>query len=161
MIGILIYITVRFQLEYGIGAVVALFHDVIITTGLLVLLGEEFGLTVVAALLTLAGYSVNDTIVVFDRIRENLRVKRTLALEDVINLSINQTLSRTVLTAVSTLLVVVTMLFFGGPEFHGFSVALLIGVILGTYSSIFVASPVVSLWRGVFSRARSRRVARA
>jgi len=157
LLFILLYIWWRFHVQYGIGAVLALFHDVIITTGLLVLLGEEFSLSVVAALLTLAGYSVNDTIVVYDRVRENLRIKRTLSLEDVVNLSVNQTLSRTVLTAVSTILVVLTMLLFGGPEFHGFSLALLIGVTLGTYSSIFVASPLVVVWRDYFAKGRTRR----
>jgi len=159
--GILAYIWYRFQFQYGVGAVLALFHDVLITTGLMVLLGEEFTLTVVAALLTLAGYSVNDTIVVFDRIRENLRVMRNEPLETVIDRSVNQTLSRTVLTAFSTLLVVLTMLLFGGPEFHGFALALLIGITLGTYSSIFVASPLVVAWQGLFAKGRSRRVARA
>ena len=159
--GIMAYIWYRFQVEYGIAAVLALFHDVVITTGLIVLIGGEFTLTVVAALLTLAGYSVNDTIVVFDRIRENLRLMKNKDLPTVINHSINQTLSRTVLTAVTTLVVVGTMFFFGGPEFRGFSLALLIGVTLGTYSSIFVASPLVVLWHEYFTQARSRRVARA
>jgi preprotein translocase subunit SecF len=159
--GILAYLWYRFQFQYGLGAVVALFHDVVITTGVLVLLREEFSLTVVAALLTLAGYSVNDTIVVFDRIRENLRVMRTQPLREVIDRSVNQTLSRTVLTGGTTLLVVVAMLAVGGPEFRGFALALLIGVVVGTYSSIFIASPLVLAWHDTFLRKRARRVARA
>jgi preprotein translocase subunit SecF len=159
LVGILIYITIRFQFEYGVGAVLALFHDVIITTGLLVLLRLEFSLTIVAALLTLAGYSINDTIVVFDRIRENLKVMRTQPFEAVVNRSINQTLSRTVLTAVTTLLVIASLFVFGGSELEGFSTAMFLGVIIGTYSSVFVASPAVIVWRKYFPRVRSRRAA--
>jgi preprotein translocase subunit SecF len=159
--GILIYLTFRFQFEYGVGAVVALFHDVIITTGLLALLGVEFDLTVVAALLTLAGYSVNDTIVVFDRIRDNLRIKRTAGIDEVINLSLNQTLSRTILTGGTSLMAILSMLFLGGTAFYGFSLALLIGIIKGTYSSIFVASPIVVVWQQYVTAPRARRVARA
>jgi preprotein translocase subunit SecF len=161
LVGILIYLTFRFQFEYGLGAVLALFHDVIITTGLLVLLHEEFDLTMVAALLTLAGYSVNDTIVVFDRIRENLRTMRSTGFEDVINASINQTLSRTVLTAGTVLMTVAVMLVAGGTAFHGFALCMLIGTVLGTYSSIFIASPIVVVWRRWFGAQRARRGARA
>jgi len=161
LVGILIYLTFRFQFEYGVGAVVALFHDVIITTGLLVILGVEFDLTVVAALLTLAGYSVNDTIVVFDRIRDNLRIKRTAGINDIVNLSLNQTLSRTVLTGGTSLMVILSMLFLGGTAFYGFSLALLIGIIKGTYSSLFVASPIVVVWQQYVTAPRARRIARA
>jgi len=161
LVGILIYLTFRFQFEYGVGAVVALFHDVIITTGLLAILGVEFDLTVVAALLTLAGYSVNDTIVVFDRIRDNLRIKRTAKIDEIVNLSLNQTLSRTVLTGGTSLMVILSMLFLGGTAFYGFSLALLIGIIKGTYSSLFVASPIVVVWQQYVTAPRARRIARA
>ncbi len=161
LVFILGYITWRFQFEYGVGAVLALFHDVVVTTGLLVLLGQEFTLTIVAALLTLAGYSINDTIVVFDRIRENTKVMRTAPFETVVNKAINQTLSRTVLTAATTLLVVASLYFFGGSELRGFSTAMLMGVVIGTYSSIFIASPAVLLWRKYSPRVRGRRAARA
>ncbi len=160
LVFILGYITWRFQFEYGVGAVLALFHDVVVTTGLLVLLGQEFTLTTVAALLTLAGYSINDTIVVFDRIRENTKAMRTAPFETVINKAINQTLSRTVLTAATTLLVVASLYFFGGSELRGFSIAMFLGVIIGTYSSIFIASPAVLLWRKYSPRMRGRRAAR-
>jgi preprotein translocase SecF subunit len=146
---------------FGVGAVLALFHDVVITTGLLVLLGQEFTLTIVAALLTLAGYSINDTIVVFDRIRENLKVMRTAPLAAVINKSVNQTLSRTVLTAVTTLMVIASLYLFGGAELRGFATAMFLGVVIGTYSSIFIASPAVLLWRKYFPRIRGRAGARA
>lgn len=155
------YITWRFQFEYGVGAVLALFHDVLITTGLLVLLGQEFTLTIVAALLTLAGYSINDTIVVFDRIRENIKVMRTAPFETVVNKAINQTLSRTVLTAATTLMVVSSLYFFGGSELRGFSTTMLMGVVIGTYSSIFIASPALLLWRKYSPRMRRRKTARA
>jgi preprotein translocase subunit SecF len=121
----------------------------------------EFDLTVVAALLTLAGYSVNDTIVVFDRIRDNLRIKRTAGIDEVINLSLNQTLSRTILTGGTSLMAILSMLFLGGTAFYGFSLALLIGIIKGTYSSIFVASPIVVVWQQYVTAPRARRVARA
>ena len=161
LVFILGYITWRFQFEYGVGAVLALFHDVVITTGLLVLLGEEFTLTIVAALLALAGYSINDTIVVFDRIRENVKVMRTAPFETVVNRAINQTLSRTVLTALTTLMVIVSLYFFGGSELRGFATAMFLGVIIGTYSSIFIASPAVLLWRKYSPRMRGRKRARA
>jgi preprotein translocase subunit SecF len=128
------------QLNYALGAVVALIHDVLITIGVFSLLNKDFDLTTVAALLTIIGYSLNDTIVVFDRIRENFRVKRVPPLFDLINTSINQTLSRTLLTSGTTLLVVLSLFFLGGGVIHDFALALLIGVIAGTYSSVFVAS---------------------
>ncbi len=143
LIGILIYVAWRFEWRFAIGSVVALVHDVLITIGVFSVFQIDFSLAVLAAVLAVIGYSLNDTIVVFDRIRENFRrSKRGTAIE-IMNRSINQTLRRTVLTSLTTLFVVVTLLIFGGEVIRGFSVALLIGVLVGTYSSIFVASPVV------------------
>lgn len=139
----LIYIWFRFELIYGIAAVVATFHDVLITLGFFSLLNKEITLTVIAALLTLVGYSMNDTIVVFDRIRENVRLNRRENFVDLVNRSINQTLSRTILTSGLTFLTVLALFLFGGEVIHGFSFALVVGVIIGTYSSIYIASPIV------------------
>lgn len=133
----------RLRLNYALGAVVALIHDVLITVGVFSLLNKEFDLTIVAALLTIIGYSLNDTIIVFDRIRENLRAKISHDLGTTINISINQTLSRTLLTSGTTLMVVICLYLFGGGVIHDFALALLIGVSVGTYSSIFVASPIL------------------
>ncbi len=144
--GMLVYIWFRFEWIYGVAAVVAVFHDTIITIGLFSLLNREITLTVIAALLTLVGYSMNDTIVIFDRIRENLHLNRREPLVDVINRSVNQTLSRTVMTSGLTFLTVVALFLFGGPVLHGFSLALVLGIIVGTYSSVFVASPIVLFW---------------
>jgi len=141
--AMLVYIWFRFELSYGVAAVVATFHDVIITLGFFSLLNKEITLTVIAALLTLVGYSMNDTIVVFDRIRENVRLNKRENIVDLINRSINQTLSRTILTSGLTFLAVVSLFVFGGEVIHGFSFALVVGVIIGTYSSIFIASPIV------------------
>lgn len=141
--GMLVYIWFRFEWIYGAGAVIAVFHDTIITIGLFSLLNKEITLTVIAALLTLVGYSMNDTIVIFDRIRENLHLNRRERLVDVMNRSVNQTLSRTVMTSGLTFLTVIALFFFGGPVLHGFSLALVIGIIVGTYSSVFIASPIV------------------
>jgi len=146
LILILIYISWRFEFKFAVGAVVALFHDVLITLGFFSLFNFELSLAVVAAFLTLVGYSLNDTIVVFDRIRENLKVMRREANLTIFNKSINQTLSRTLLTSLTTLLVVVILFFFGGEVIHGFSFALLVGIIVGTYSSIFIASPIALAW---------------
>lgn len=143
LIGILIYIAVRFDLRFAPGAVVALIHDVTITVGIFALLGIEFTIPTIAALLTIVGYSLNDTIVVFDRIRENISKAKVKPLEDVVNESINQTLSRTILTSSTTLLVVLSLIFLGGGIIFDFALALFIGVVVGTYSSIFVASPMV------------------
>ena len=143
LIGILIYISLRFKFRFAIGAVAALAHDVMITVGVFSLANKEFSLPVLAALLTIVGYSLNDTIVVYDRIRENLRRMRTEAYEKVINRSVNETLSRTILTSVTTLIVIFILFLLGGGVIHDFAFALLIGIIVGTYSSIFVASPVV------------------
>ena len=141
--GMLLYLAWRFRLAYGAAAVVAMIHDATITVGLFSLLHQEISLTVVAALLTLIGYSMNDTIVVFDRIRENRKVSGRVALAEVINRSINQTLSRTVLTSGLTLLTALALLLFGGPVLHGFSLVLVIGIAVGTFSSVFIASPIL------------------
>ena len=146
LLGMLMYIWYRFELRFGIGALVAVFHDFLITLGLFALMDFEFSLATIAAFLTLVGYSVNDTVVIFDRVRENMRRFRRKPLEEVMNLSINQTLSRTILTSGTTLLVVGCLLFAGGEVLRGFSFVLFIGVIIGTYSSIFVASPFALLW---------------
>lgn len=146
MIGILIYITWRFEFRYAVGSIIALIHDVTITVGIFSLLNKEFTLPIIAALLTIIGYSLNDTIVVYDRIRENLRTQRRQSLAEIINGSVNQTLSRTILTSGTTLLVVAALFFLGGAVIHDFAFALLIGIIVGTYSSIFIASPTVLAW---------------
>ena len=148
-IGILIYVTWRFELRYAIGAIVALIHDVVITVGVFSLLGKEFTLPIIAALLTIIGYSLNDTIVVYDRIRENIKAVRKQPLKELVNSSINQVLSRTVLTSATTLLVVLALFFLGGAVIHDFAFALLVGIIVGTYSSIFVASPTVLVWETI------------
>jgi|SRR5579862_6277897 len=147
--GMLVYIAFRFEWIYGVAAVVAVFHDTIITIGLFSITNEEISLTVVAALLTLVGYSMNDTIVVFDRIRENLKLMRRESLTNLINISVNQTLSRTVLTSGLTLLTALSLFLFGGQVLHGFSFALVVGIIIGTYSSVFVASPILIFWQNV------------
>jgi preprotein translocase subunit SecF len=144
--GMLIYIAFRFEWIYGLGAVIAVFHDTIITIGLFSIFKEEISMTVIAALLTLVGYSMNDTIVIFDRVRENLKLSRRDPLEQVMNRSVNQTLSRTVMTSGLTFLTVIALFLFGGPVLHGFSFALLCGIIVGTYSSVFIASPIVLFW---------------
>nr|WP_252263769.1 protein translocase subunit SecF [Paracidobacterium acidisoli] len=141
--GMLIYLWFRFELIYGVAAVVAVFHDTLITIGAFSLTNQEISLTVIAAILTLIGYSMNDTIVVFDRIRENLRMTRREPLTDLVNRSINQTLSRTVLTSGLTFLTVLSLYVFGGEVLHGFSFALVIGILIGTYSSIAVAAPML------------------
>jgi preprotein translocase subunit SecF len=156
--GMLLYLAWRFRLAYGVAAVVAMAHDAFITVGLFSLLGQEISLTVVAALLTLIGYSMNDTIVVFDRIRENRRISAREPLAETINRSINQTLSRTILTSGLTLLTALALLLFGGPVLHGFSLVLVIGIIVGTFSSIFIASPILLAWEGRAER-RTRQVA--
>ena len=148
IIGILVYVWFRFEWQFGVAAILALVHDIIITIGMFSLLNMDFGLTEVAALLTLAGYSINDTVVVFDRIRENLRRYKKMPLLDLMNLSINETLSRTVLTATTTFLAVLALFIFGTEVIRGFSFAMLFGIVIGTWSSIFVASPFL-LWMGV------------
>lgn len=148
-IGMLVYIAWRFEFRYAVGGILALVHDTIITIGAMSLLNKEFDLTIVAALLTIIGYSINDTIVVFDRIRENVRKNIKQPLAEVINASINQTLSRTILTALTVFLVLLALFFLGGPVIHDFSFALLVGVVVGTYSSIFIASAIVLAWERV------------
>ena len=146
LLGMLVYIGFRFKPIYGVGAIVALFHDVLITLGLFALTQKEISLTVIAALLTLVGYSVNDTIVVFDRVRENLRIMRKDTIRKVLNVSINQTLARTIMTSGMTFISVLALLVFGGEVLSGFSFALTVGIIVGTYSSIAIASPIVDWW---------------
>jgi preprotein translocase subunit SecF len=149
--GMLVYLWFRFELIYGVAAVVAVFHDTLITVGMFSLFNLQISLTVIAAILTLIGYSMNDTIVVFDRIRENLATSRRENLADVVNRSINQTLSRTVLTSGLTFLTVLSLFFFGGEVLHPFSFALVVGILIGTYSSIAVAAPMLvayQQWRG-------------
>jgi len=141
--GMLIYLAVRFEWIYGVAAVITVFHDTLITVGAFSLTNKEISLTVIAAILTLIGYSNNDTIVVFDRIRENLKLMRREKLSDIVNRSINQTLSRTILTAGLTFLTVLALFVFGGEVLHGFSFALVIGILIGTYSSIAIAAPIL------------------
>ncbi len=152
--GMLAYISFRFEWIYGLAAVIAVFHDTIITLGIFSLFNKEVDLTVIAALLTLVGYSMNDTIVIFDRIRENLKINRKESLYDVINRSVNQTLSRTIMTSGLTFLTVLALFLFGGPVLHGFSFALVVGIIIGTYSSVFIASPIVLFWHDLIERRR-------
>ena len=148
MLGILAYVTLRFELSFAVGALVALLHDVIITVGVFSLAGRELSLVMVGAILTIAGYSINDTIVVYDRIREGLKSGRKGSIQDIMNASINETLSRTLLTSGCTFLSVASLFFFGGPVLRDFAFAMLIGIIVGTYSSIFIASPIVLWWSG-------------
>ena len=144
LLGIIIYIWWRFEFTFGLAAVAALFHDVLITVGIFSIFGKEISLSIVAALLTIVGYSLNDTIVVFDRIREDLRIYRRESYLSVINHSINETLSRTIITSLTTFIVVLSLYIFGGTVIHDFAFALLVGVVVGTYSSIFVASPLMA-----------------
>lgn len=152
-IGMLAYVAFRFRsLPFGVGAIVALIHDTLITVGLLALLGREFNLVVVAAILTLIGYSMNDTVVVYDRVRENQKTPKKEPLEVIINRSINQTLSRTILTAGATMLVVLALFFLGGEVLNTFALTLIIGIVIGTYSSIYVAAPIVVIWKNFKNR---------
>jgi len=146
MIGILIYISWRFELRFAIGAIVALMHDVLITLGAFSLSGREIDLPIIAAFLAIIGYSLNDTIIVYDRIRENYGKHQKKGFSAVVNLSINETLSRTILTSGTTLLVVLALFIFGGGVIHNFAFAMLVGILVGTYSSIFVASPILIFW---------------
>jgi preprotein translocase subunit SecF len=154
--GMLAYIWIRFELRFSVGAVAAVFHDVVISLGAFALAGYEFNLTTVAAFLTVVGYSVNDTVIIFDRVRENLRQSRREPLAGLLNRSLNQTLSRTVLTSGTTLLTVGTLFVLGGEVIRGFAFVLLVGIAVGTYSSIFIASPVVLAWESGFGRRRER-----
>jgi preprotein translocase subunit SecF len=159
LLGMLVYLWFRFEWIYGLAAVVACFHDTLITVGAFSLTNKEISLTVIAAILTLIGYSMNDTIVVFDRIRENLKYMRRESLAEVVNKSINQTLSRTVLTSGLTFLTVLSLFLFGGEVLHGFSFALVIGIIIGTYSSIFIASPMLVAYQDWKLRRSRQRLA--
>jgi len=152
--GMLVYIAFRFEWIYGLGAVIAVFHDTLITIGLFSIFHEEISMTVIAALLTLVGYSMNDTIVIFDRIRENIKILRREPLESLMNKSINQTLTRTVMTSGLTFLTVIALFLFGGPVLHGFSFALVCGIIVGTYSSVFIACPIVLFWHNYADKRR-------
>ncbi|MDQ3626365.1 MAG: protein translocase subunit SecF [Verrucomicrobiota bacterium] len=146
LLGILIYVTFRFELSFAVGAIVAVLHDVLITVGIFSLLGRELTLTMVGAVLTIAGYSINDTIVVFDRIREGLARGQRGSIEQIMNSSINETLGRTILTGGATLIPLICLFLFGGSVLRDFALAILIGLLVGTYSSIFIASPVVLWW---------------
>ena len=154
--GMLIYIAFRFEWIYGVAAVIAVFHDTIITIGLFSIFNKEISLTVVAALLTLVGYSMNDTIVTFDRIRENLRIVKKAVFDDLVNLSINQTLSRTVLTSGLTFLTALSLWLFGGQVLNGFAFCLVVGILVGTYSSVFVACPILIFWRDYADQRRKQ-----
>ena len=155
LILILIYVALRFEYRFSFGAVVALVHDVVLTIGFFSLTRIEFDLTVLAAILAVIGYSLNDTIVVYDRVRENFRRLRGLPTQEVLNASVNQTLSRTLMTSLTTMLVLLALFFFGGAIIHAFSIALIVGVLVGTYSSIYVAGSSLLLL-GVSSRDLSR-----
>jgi preprotein translocase SecF subunit len=154
LVGIIIYIWWRFEFTFGVAAIAALVHDIMITVGLFAIFGREINLPVVAALLTIVGYSLNDTIVIFDRIREDIKKYRKLSYGEIINFSINETLSRTIITSLTTFLVVLCLYLFGGTVINGFAFALLIGVIVGTYSSILIASPILV---GYFNRRLAKR----
>ncbi len=147
-LGILIYIAFRFQFKFGVGATIATFHDVLAVLGVFFILGKEINLILVTALLTIAGYSLTDTVVVFDRIRENLRLRRKESVITIMNLSVNEVLSRTIITSTTVLLTSIALFFFGGEVIHEFALAMILGVIVGTYSSVFVASPVVLMFGG-------------
>lgn len=148
VIGLLIYVAFRFQIRFGIGATIATFHDVLAVLGLFYIMGKEINLILVTALLTIAGYSLTDTVVVFDRIRENLKLKQKEDVQTVMNNSINEVLSRTIITSTTVLITSLALFLFGGEVIHDFSLAMIMGVLVGTYSSIFVASPIVLLWGG-------------
>jgi len=157
-IGMIVYLAWRFEFSFGVAAAAATFHDVLSVLGIFNILGKEVNLLLVTALLTLAGYSLTDTVVVYDRIRENLRLRLRDPLDQVMNSSINEVLSRTIVTSLTVFLVCVALVFFGGEVIHDFSLALLIGIVIGTYSSIFVASPIVYEWRkGKKVKIRTRR----
>jgi len=148
LIGILAYLAFRFQFSFGVGAVVATIHDLLVTLAFLAFFRYDMSLNVIAALLTMTGFSTNDTIVIFDRIRENLRAMRRDSMYDVINASVNQTLGRTVITSGTALLTSLALFFFGGEVLHGFAFTMVVGIITGTYSSVFIAAAIVSFWRG-------------
>ncbi|MDA8124797.1 MAG: protein translocase subunit SecF [Deltaproteobacteria bacterium] len=148
-LGILIYVGVRFEFRYALGGIVSLIHDVLVTITFLSLFNKEFDLNIVAALLTIIGFSINDTIVIFDRIRENSKKNIKMPLMDVINMSVNQTLSRTILTSLTVFMVLLILFFFGGAVIHDFTFALLVGTVAGVYSTVFIASPIVLLFEKI------------
>jgi preprotein translocase subunit SecF len=147
LIGLLLYIAFRFQFSFGLGAVVATVHDLLITLAFLAFFRYDMTLNVIAAILTITGFSTNDTIVIFDRIRENMRLMRRDSLLHVINVSINQTLGRTVITSGTALLTALALFFFGGEVLHGFAFTMIVGIVTGTYSSVFIAAAIISFWR--------------
>ncbi|MBN1898239.1 MAG: protein translocase subunit SecF [Spirochaetes bacterium] len=155
--GILLYISIRFRFNFAVASIVALVHDVLITMGVLSLLHKEINIPIIAALLTIIGYSLNDTIVVFDRIRENMKSMHGVGLEEIMDSSLKTTLSRTVITSLTTLLAVLALYLFGGPVINDFSFTMLVGIIIGTYSSIFVASPVLYEWETHIAAKRKRK----
>ena len=160
LIGILLYLAFRFEYKYGVSAVVTVTHDALFTVGMFSLTGRPFDLTVVAAVLTIVGYSLNDTIVIFDRVRENLRLQRgSVPLEKVMNNSVNETLSRSILTSLTVMLVVASLYLFGGDRINDFAYAMLIGVVVGSYSTIYISCPFVLLWEAVRNRRRLRQAA--
>jgi preprotein translocase subunit SecF len=157
-LAILIYVAWRFkQVSYGLGGIVALFHDVIVTYGAISIVGIEYSLNVMAVILTIIGFSINDTIVIFDRVREDVKKFRKEDLETIFNTAINETLGRTILTSGTVMMVVLILFFFGGPVIHDFAFALIVGLITGTYSTVYIASPVVLFWEQHITRRRKRR----
>ena len=148
LVGILFYVAFRFRFSFAVGAVVATIHDLLITLAFLAFFRYDLSLNVIAAILTITGYSVNDTIVIFDRVRENMGRSRGKPLAEIINASVNQTLGRTIITAGTTLLSVLALFFFGGEVLHGFAFTMLVGIITGTYSSVFIAAGIVLIWQG-------------
>ena len=147
-LAIIIYLAWRFEFKFGVAAAIATFHDVLVIVGIFWALGIEMDLLFITALLTIGGYSLTDTVVVFDRIRENIRLRKLKTFSETINLSVNEVLSRTIITSLTTFLATMSLLVFGGSVLHNFALALSMGIVVGTYSSVFVASPVVALWRG-------------
>jgi preprotein translocase subunit SecF len=156
-LGILIYVAIRFhEFAYGFGGIVALFHDIIVTYGAISIFNLEYSLSLLAVILTIIGFSINDTIVIFDRVRENIKKMRKEDLETIFNVSINETLGRTILTSGTVMMVVLILFFFGGSVIHDFTTALIVGLITGTYSTIYIASPVVLVWEKYVSKGRKR-----
>ena len=157
-LGILIYVAFRFhEFAYGLGGIAALFHDIVITYGVISIFNIEYSLTLLAVILTIIGFSINDTIVIFDRVRENIKKMRKENLETIFNVSINETLGRTILTSGTVMMVVIILFFFGGPVIHDFAFTLMIGLISGTYSTVYIAGPVVLLWEKYVTGRRKRR----
>jgi preprotein translocase subunit SecF len=157
LLGILIYVAWRFrEIAFGLGGIVALFHDIIVTYGAISIANIEYSLNVLAVVLTIIGFSINDTIVIFDRVRENIKKMRKESLETIFNVSINETLGRTILTSGTVMMVVLILFFFGGPVIHDFAFTLIIGLISGTYSTVYIASPIVLLWHSHITLKRKR-----